>query len=99
MIQAAHHSEAFWPNQGADVIPTDKNKDPSEASLGSCTRVFTAQALGERGAWKRPAFVTLSRIAFRNLYQIAHKDCMADLLSTDRESEPFRTVPHRNKSY
>jgi hypothetical protein len=58
-----------------------KSKDPSEASLGLYARL-TAQALGERGAWKRPAFVTLSRVAFRNLYKIAHRDCMAGLLST-----------------
>ena len=29
MIQAARHLAAFWPNQGADVIPTGKNQRSS----------------------------------------------------------------------
>jgi hypothetical protein len=71
---------------------------PQRGLAGVLYARLTAQALGGRGAWKRPAFVDFEPGRFRNLYQIAHKDCMADLLSTDRESERSCTVPHGNKA-
>ena len=74
MIQAARQLAASWPNQGADVIPTDKNKDPSEASPGSCTHVLPHRRLGGGGLGKRPAFVDFEPDRFRNLYQIAHSE-------------------------
>ena len=70
MIQAARHLAAFWPNQAQ----TDKNKDPSEASLRSCTHVLPHRRLGSGGAWKRPAFLDFEPDRFRNLYQIAHSE-------------------------
>ena len=57
-----------------DVRPPEhKSKDPSEASLGSCTHVYRTGAWG-RGSRKRPAFVDFEPGRFRNLYQIAHSE-------------------------
>ena len=74
MIQAARHLAAFWPIQGADVIPTDKKQRPQRGLAGALYARLTAQALGGRGAWKRPAFVDFEPDRFRNLYQIAHSE-------------------------
>ena len=52
-IQPARLLAAFWPNQGADVIPTHKSKDPSEASLRSCTHA-TARAPWGAGGLEAP---------------------------------------------
>jgi hypothetical protein len=49
-------------------------KDPSEASLGSCTHVYPARTLGGFGSLKRPAFVDLELIVLWILYQIAHSE-------------------------
>jgi hypothetical protein len=56
---------------------------------------ITAQALGEAGAWKRPAYVNSEPYRFRILYQIAHKE----LVIHCPRSEPFCTVPQGNKAY
>jgi hypothetical protein len=53
---------AFWPNQGADVIPTDE--DPSEASLGFCTHVLPHRRSRSGGLESARHLLTLSRIAF-----------------------------------
>ena len=75
MIQAARHSAAFWPIRAQTTTRHTKNKDPSEASLGSCTHVLPHRRFGGAGGpWKRPAFVDLEPDRFRILYQIAHKD-------------------------
>jgi hypothetical protein len=74
MIQAARHLAVFWPIQGADVIPTDKKQRPQRGLAGVLYARLTAQALGGRGARKRPAFVDFEPGRFRNLYQIAHSE-------------------------
>ena len=47
-----------------DVSGTHKSKDPSEASLGSCTHVLPHRRLGSGGLGSARHLLTLSRIAF-----------------------------------
>ena len=54
MIKAARHLAAFWPNQGADVIPTDKKQRPQRGPAGVLYARLTAQALGGRGGLEAP---------------------------------------------
>jgi hypothetical protein len=49
MIQAARHLAAFGPIRAQTSSRQTKNKDPSEASLGSCTHVYRTGAGGAGG--------------------------------------------------
>ena len=64
MIQAARHLAAFWPNQGADVIPTDKKQRPPRGLAGVLYARLTAQALGSGGLGSARHLLTLSPVTF-----------------------------------
>jgi hypothetical protein len=81
---------------------SEKVKDPSEASLGSGTHARTARALGSGGLEGARHLFNLSRIAFRILYQIAHRDTWPRFGAGYPQSgnvSRFAQFPRWNKPY
>ena len=73
--RAKAYLAALWPNQGADVIPTDKKtKTSARPHWGLVRTLNRTGAWGAGGLGKRPAFVDFDPVHFRNLYQIAHSE-------------------------
>jgi hypothetical protein len=70
------------------VLPTQKSKDPSEASPGSCTHVYRTGAWGAGGLESARHLLTLSRIAFGNLYKIAQFESAVEKWDNSRDQQP-----------
>ena len=75
-----------------DLCPPDTQKQRPQRGLAGVLYARIPHGRLGGGGLKAPSIVNFEPHRFRNLYQIAHKDCMVDLLSTVRESELFCTV-------